>query len=128
MAEPSGLKVIIVEDEPVFRLIYKGVLENAGYKVLEAEDGVKGLEMIKNEKPDVVLLDLILPRMGGYEVLKKLREDKQLSSIPVIILSVLGGEENVEKAMELGVVHYRVKGDSSPTNILNTIQTLLEEK
>ena len=74
MAEPSGLKVIIVEDEPVFRLIYKGVLENAGYTVIEAEDGVKGLEMIKKERPDVVLLDLILPRMGGYEVLKNLRD------------------------------------------------------
>lgn len=128
MTDSSGLKVIIVEDEPVFRLIYKGVLENAGYTVLEAEDGVKGLEMIKKERPDIILLDLILPRMGGYEVLEKLREDNSLSAIPVIILSVLGGEENVEKAMELGVVHYRVKGDSSPTNILNTIQTLLEKK
>ena len=128
MVDSNGPKVIIIEDEPVFRLIYKGVLENAGYNVLEAGTGLQGLEMVKNERPDIILLDLILPEMGGYEVLAKLREDKFLREIPVIILSVLGGEDNVEKAMELGVVHYRVKGDSSPTNILETIQSMLDKE
>jgi len=127
MSNKKKSKILIVEDEPVFRLIYRGVLEKEGYEVLEAEDGVQGLKLIKQEMPDLVLLDLILPRMTGYEVLDKIRADNSVRKIPVIVLSVLGGEENVEKALGLGVCQYRVKGDSSPTNILSVIKDMLDD-
>ena len=74
MENADNATILIVEDESVFRLIYRGVLEKEGYHVLEAENGLIGWELVKKKKPDLVLLDLILPELSGYEVLKKIKE------------------------------------------------------
>jgi CheY-like chemotaxis protein len=117
--------VLIVEDEQVFRLIYRGVLENAGFEVLEARDGSMGWAMIKEKKPDLVLLDLILPELSGYDVLRKVREDEETRNIPIIIFSVMGADKDVQKALDLGANFYKIKGANSPSDILEQIDQLI---
>jgi len=117
--------VLIVEDETVFRLIYRGVLENEGFKVIEAEDGKKGWDLARSKKPDIILLDLILPGLTGYEVLEKIRNTDETRHIPIIVFSVLGESKDIDKAIEMGANYYRTKGIDSPTNIVMVIEELL---
>jgi CheY-like chemotaxis protein len=127
MTPTSPGTILIIEDEPVFRLIYRGVLKNAGYTVLEAADGNAGWEMIRTQKPDLVLLDLILPKMSGHEVLHNIRSDETTKSIPVVIFSVMGQEKDIEKTMAMGANDHRLKGMESPVKILNLIQEMLKK-
>lgn len=118
-------KVLIVEDEAAFRNIFKDLLESDGYNVLTAEDGESGWLMSRSELPDVVLLDLALPRLHGFEVLKNIRADAATKDIPVIILTVVGEQENVKKGLRLGATDYLVKGFYSPREILVKINEIL---
>jgi DNA-binding response OmpR family regulator len=127
MNETEKKKILIIEDQAGFRLIYRGVLESDGYEVLEAANGQKGWELAKTEIPDMILLDLILPDLSGYEVLTKIRETEGTKNIPVIIFSVLGSGKDIRKGLDLGANDYRIKGDSSPTVILDKIRSLLSK-
>ena len=118
-------KVLIVEDEAAFRNIFKDLLESDGYLVLTAEDGESGWLMSRSELPDVILLDLALPRLHGFEVLKNIRADADTKDIPVIILTVVGEQENVKKGLRLGATDYLVKGFYSPREILVKINEIL---
>lgn len=126
-ANSKGIKgkVLIVEDEAAFRNIFKDLLESDGYVVLTAEDGESGWLMSRAELPDVVLLDLALPRLHGFEVLKNIRADADTKEIPVIILTVVGEQENVKKGLRLGATDYLVKGFYSPREILVKINEIL---
>lgn len=117
--------ILLIEDEASFRKIYKAVIENEGYEILEAEDGELGWNMVKEKKPDLVLLDLILPKLSGLEILKKIRSDKTTQNIPVLILSVMGDQEDIKKGLEAGANDYTVKGFYSPNEILSKIRALL---
>lgn len=119
--------ILLIEDEESFRRIYGDVLKHDGYEILEAEDGQHGLELIKEKKPDLVLLDLVLPELHGLEVLKKIRSDETTKDIPVLILSVLGEQKDIQKGLELGANDYTVKGFYSPREILSKIHSLLTE-
>jgi CheY-like chemotaxis protein len=119
--------ILVVEDEHVFRMIYRGVLENAGFEVLEAENGKKGWDIVREKKPNLVLLDLILPEMSGYEVLEKIRKDPATKDIPVIVFSVMGAEENIQKALDLGANYFKIKGANSPSDILDQIDKILSK-
>lgn len=118
-------KILIIEDAPEFREIYRDRLTFDGYKVLEAVDGKEGLEMMKKEMPDLVLLDIIMPKKGGYEVLTEMMKDQQLKDIPVIIFSVLGEEKDIKKGLGLGASDYTIKGMYSPNDILSKVSSLL---
>ena len=120
--------ILIIEDETVFRLIYRGVMENEGFNVIEADDGKKGWELAKSRKPDLILLDLVLPGLTGYEVLEKIRADAETKTIPIVVFSVLGESKDIEKAIDLGANYYRTKGIDSPTNIVSIIHELLSGK
>ena len=117
--------ILIIEDEPVFRLVYQDVIANNGYKVLLAEDGESGWRLAKSEKPSLTLLDLNLPRLHGLEVLRHIRADETTKDIPVIVLTVLGEQEDIRKGLDLGADDYLVKGFYSPREILNKIETLI---
>ena len=115
--------ILIIEDEPIFRMNYRTVLESNGYIVREATTGIAGYDMIRQERPDLVLLDLILPEANGFETLSKIRDlDKNL---PVIIFTVLSSERDMEKALELGASDFAVKGMEPPSAILHKITALL---
>lgn len=124
MSQNKGT-ILLIEDEESFRTIYGDVIRNDGYEILEAEDGERGLELVKEKKPDLVLLDLVLPKLHGLEVLKKIRADETTQNIPVLILSVLGAQEDIKKGLELGANDYTVKGFYSPREILSKIHSLL---
>jgi CheY-like chemotaxis protein len=127
MEGKKQVTILLVEDEPVFRLIYRGVLQNAGYKVIEASDGQTGWELVRQQQPDLVLLDLILPKMSGHEVLHNIRSDAATRKIPVVIFSVMGQEKDVERSFALGANEHRMKGLESPVKILGLIQEILKK-
>jgi DNA-binding response OmpR family regulator len=122
----SAKSILIVEDQRGFRRIYKDALESEGFEVLTAEDGEKGLDLARFHHPTVMLLDLGLPRMNGFEVLGKIREDAALDKTQVIIFSVMGEEKDVEKAMGLGANGYVHKGGHTPRQVIDLIQELLK--
>jgi CheY-like chemotaxis protein len=123
MSVESKKCVLIIEDEAIFRMNYRTVLENEGYLVKEATTGVAGFQMVQQEKPDIILLDLILPESNGYETLVKIRELYQ--DLPIIVFSVLSSDNDTEKAMGLGANDFTVKGMEPPSAILNKISALL---
>jgi len=123
--ETNGRTILVIEDEPVFRLAYQDVIANNGYKVLVAEDGESGWRLAKSEKPSLTLLDLNLPRLHGLEVLRNIRADGTTKDIPVIVLTVLGEQEDIRKGLDLGADDYLVKGFYSPREILTKIETLI---
>ena len=123
MCVSNSITVLIIEDEPIFRINYRTVLTNQGYTVKEAQTGRDGIRMMESVNPDVILLDLILPEINGYKVLKKIKEVQP--NIPVIVFSVLATESDRNRAYELGANHYVVKGMESPTAILEKIKTVL---
>jgi diguanylate cyclase len=117
--------ILIIEDEPGFRKIYRDFLESEGYSILEADDGEKGLLLIRSGKPDLVLLDIVLPQVSGFDVLKAIRSDAATKDLPVIIFSVLGERDTVKKGLELGANDFAVKGFYSPGEMLSKIRGLL---
>jgi len=118
--------ILIVEDDKFLRELISRKHSGEGFDALEAVDGEEGIKKIKEEKPDLVLLDLILPGIDGFEVLARLREDPEISSIPVIILSNLGQREEVEKGLKLGAIDYLIKAHFTPGEIIEKIKNALK--
>ena len=118
--------ILVIEDDKFLRELISRKLTGEGFDVLEAVDGEDGVKKIKEEKPDIVLLDLILPGIDGFEVLAKLRDDPEISPIPVIILSNLGQREEVEKGLKLGAIDYLIKAHFTPGEIIEKIKNILK--
>lgn len=119
--------ILIVEDQKGFRRVYQDALEGGGYSVLTAEDGEKGLDQARFHRPALVLLDLGLPRMNGFEVLQKMRQDASLDGVKVIIFSVMGEEKDVERAMAMGANGYVLKGGHTPKRVIDLIREILDK-
>jgi DNA-binding response OmpR family regulator len=118
-------KILIVEDDKFLRELISQKLLKEGYDISEAVDGEKGLKAIKDEKPDLVLLDLILPGIDGFEVLSEVKEDALLSKIPVIILSNLGQKDDIERALKIGATDYLIKAHFTPAEIVSKVKGIL---
>ncbi|MBI5077998.1 MAG: response regulator [Candidatus Yonathbacteria bacterium] len=103
--------ILVVEDEEPMQLVLRDVLRVEGYNVIEAKNGVEGLEMSLKEHPDLILLDILMPKMDGLEMLKKLRADEWGKKVPVIVLTNLSDNEDIAKAVEEDVFEYFVKTD-----------------
>src|SRR3989344_1050897 len=111
-------KILVVEDDPfVSNLLIKNLL-SAGYSVINAVDGQKALTMLETERPQVILLDLLLPGLDGFEVLKKIKANPETSKIPVFILSNLGSQDDINKALQLGATDYIIKANFTLTEIV----------
>jgi len=102
-------KILIVDDNPDLIAVLKVRLESFGYEVVVAEDGVKCLEKTGRDKPDLILLDIMMPEMDGFKVLKKLKEDDRMKAIPVIMLTAKDSIDDVTKANALGAEDFIVK-------------------
>jgi len=120
-------KILLIEDEAALQKTFKDFLEQEGYEVIGALDGEAGLKMVKTENPDMILLDLILPKMHGFEVLKALKEDEKTKDIPIIVLTNLEAMGDVEKALELGATTYLVKASYSLEEVVQKIKKELGE-
>ena len=118
-------KVLIVEDDQLIFSILSRELSEAGFQVSNAFDGDQAIIVTKDERPDLVLLDVLLPRKSGFEVLQTLKSDSSLAQIPVIILSNLGQPDDIEKGRSLGAVDYLVKVEFEPKQIVSKVRTLL---
>jgi len=118
--------ILIIEDDKFLRELIVRKLTEEGFGVSEAVDGEEGIKKIKEEKPDLVLLDLILPGIDGFEVLSQMRKESALSSIPVIILSNLGQKDDVEKGLKMGAVDYLIKAHFTPGEIIEKIKVVLK--
>lgn len=118
--------ILIIEDDKFLRELIAQKLIKEGYEISEAIDGEEGIKKIQEEKPDLVLLDLILPGIDGFEVLSKMREDPSLAPIPVIILSNLGQKEDVERGLKLGAIDYLIKAHFTPGEIIEKIKNALK--
>ena len=119
-------RILIVEDDKFLRELISHKLIKEGYDIIEAADGEEGIKKAMEEKPDLVLLDLILPGIDGFEVLYRMKASPETSSIPVIILSNLGQKDDVEKGMRLGASDYLIKAHFTPGEIIGKIKGLLE--
>ena len=126
-AKPLGVKVLLVEDESFLREICSRKLANEGFTVYTAVDGEQAVKYVDKTKPDIVLLDIILPAIDGFEVLRLIRanQDEKLKSIPVIMLSNLGQEDDIQKAMALGASSYLIKAHFTTDEIVNKIKEIL---
>jgi DNA-binding response OmpR family regulator len=120
--------ILIIEDDEFLRGLINKKLSSAGFSVSEAIDGDKGVEKAKEDKPDLILLDLLLPTTDGFEVLSKIKNDPETASIPVIALTNLGQKEDVDKALKLGAVDYLIKAQFTPEEIISKIKDILEKK
>ncbi|PIS38813.1 MAG: response regulator [Candidatus Nealsonbacteria bacterium CG08_land_8_20_14_0_20_43_11] len=120
-------KILIIEDDKFLRELIVQKLIKENYQTIEAVDGEEGVKKVKEEKPDLILLDLILPGIDGFEVLARVKEDSAVASIPVIILSNLGQKDDVERGLKLGVAGYLIKAHFTPSEIINKIKEALQK-
>lgn len=116
------IDVLVVDDEIAIAKLIKFVLESNGYDVRIADDGEAALGAIKDRKPDLMVLDLMLPTISGFDVLQSIREEMKITDLPVIILTCRGQKEDRDKAMKLGATEYLTK-PFSPTSLVNTLKT-----
>lgn len=123
-------KIILVEDEQLLREICSKKLQKMGFNVSTAIDGAEALKKIKNEKPDLVLLDIMLPTMDGFEILKQLRSEANpaVAKIPVVMLSNLGQDSDVKRAMQLGANAYMIKAEFTTDEITMKVKEVLGNK
>ena len=120
MAEKT--KILLIEDEEMLANMYEVKFQNEGFEVIKALDGASGLEMSKSTNPDLVLLDVIMPKMDGFSVLKSMREDPATKDLPVMLLTNLGQDEDIEKGKELGVLGYLVKANVTPSEVVEAVK------
>ncbi len=118
-------KILFVEDESALQKNLSDLFSQEGYETISALDGEIGLSLAKNKKPDLILLDLILPKASGFDVLKNLKEDKDTKNIPVIVLTNLESMGDIEKALALGATTYLVKSSYSLDEILEKVKKTL---
>ncbi len=114
-------KILLVEDEELILDLLQKKLTNEGYEVSVARDGQEGLKLIKEIKHDLILLDIIMPKMGGFEVMEEMQKDQELKEIPVIIISNSGQPVEIDKAQELGAKDWLIKTQFDPQEVIDKI-------
>jgi two-component system alkaline phosphatase synthesis response regulator PhoP len=119
------VKALVVDDEQSLLNMYESSLKMAGMEVVTASDGPSGIEIAKQEKPAIILLDIIMPKMNGLDVLKALKEAPETKDIPVMLLTNLPEECSGEKAKQLGANAYLVKAEKEPRAVIEKIKTLI---
>lgn len=125
--EKKNIKILVIEDDTMLNKIYQMKLGILGYQVAGAYDGEEGLKKIETEKPNIVLLDLMLPKKNGYEVLETVKQNLELSRIPIVLLSNLGQEEDVKRGLALGATDFLVKSNVKLETVINRIESILQK-
>ena len=122
---PKTISVLVVEDDTFLADLYKTKFELEGFKVFSAYDGEKGLELAKKQRPDIILLDLMLPKMNGFEVLEGIKADPALGKIPVLLLTNLSQKADVDRGLSLGANDFLIKAHFMPSEVVTKIKTIL---
>ncbi|MFA6098849.1 MAG: response regulator [Patescibacteria group bacterium] len=118
-------KILLVEDDTFLAGMYQAKLNLEGFQVVQANDGEKGLKMAQEEMPQLILLDIILPKMSGFDVLKTLKKQAKTRNIPVILLTNLGQREDVNKGLALGANDYLIKAHFMPSEVVEKVKKLV---
>jgi len=121
-------KILIIEDDSFLRELLAKKLTANGFKVGQTADGQGALSYLKEQKPDLIILDLLLPKIDGFEVLSKIKNDPQTSSIPILILSNLAHKEEIERGFKLGALDFLIKSQYTPEEIVVKVKEILEKK
>jgi len=114
-------KILLIEDEEIMIGLLQKKLTNEGYEVSVARDGEEGLKAMREVRPDLVLLDIIMPKMGGFGVMEGMQKDKTLAKIPVIVISNSGQPVELDKAQKLGAKDWLIKTEFDPQEVLNKV-------
>ena len=120
--------LLLIEDDVFLGSIYKTKFEQQGFRVSVADNGEDGLADAKRKKPDIILLDVLLPRVDGFEVLRELKRDTLTASIPVVLLTNLGQKEDITKGLERGAVDYLIKAHFKPSETVAVVKRVLAKK
>ncbi len=118
-------KILIVEDDNFVAEVYSTKLLEMGHEVRIAQNGEEGLDMVRESAPDLILLDIIMPVMGGIEMLEEMKKQEGLEKIPVILLTNVGEKESIQKVQNLGVQDYLIKSHFTPAEVIDKIETVL---
>lgn len=124
----SAQKIVLVEDDEILSKVLYSELTDAGFEVAQAFDGEAGLELVRSKRPDLVLLDLVLPKKHGFEVLEELKKTPETKAIPVIILTLLGEDEDIKKGLRLGANDYLVKSSHAIAEITEKIKNFFAKE
>jgi len=122
------IHVLIVEDDVFLAEIYQKKFEMEGFKVSMVNNGEKGLVDIKKKKPDIVLLDILLPKLDGFAVLEAAKADSATKNIPIILLTNLGQKDDVQRGLEEGAVDYLIKTHFKPSEVVDKVRKVLQKK
>lgn len=120
-------KILLIEDDQTMSELYQTILTSGGYQVVAAENGKIGVEKAKSEKPNLVLMDIMMPIMNGFEALDEIKKDPQTTHIPVVMLTNMAGEREKEIAKQKGATDYIVKSDVDPGEMSQIIKNLLSK-
>jgi CheY-like chemotaxis protein len=123
--DPGGTRVLLVEDDRFLRKAAEATLRQHGYVVLTAADGEEALRVARDTRPDLVLLDLIMPKMQGFEVLRLMKQNPATKQIPVVVLSNLGQESDVQQALQGGAIAYLIKANLSLQDLVTHVEKFL---
>ena len=126
MIDKSSIKILVVEDDPLYGKVYQSKLTKEGYRVTLVNNGKEAVEKAKQEKPDLVLMDIIMPVMDGFEALKAIKDDNNTKNIKVIMMTNLSQGNDMQKAKELGASEYLVKSDISIIDLVEKVNRLFE--
>jgi len=118
------IKILIVEDDKMLRGMYANVFKDVNFEVIEAEDGIEGLDKATTENPDVIFTGIMMPRMDGFSMIESLKKNVETAEIPVLISSHMGREEDRQKANMLGVRFFAIKGFTSPKELVEKVRAL----
>lgn len=127
-SKENKVKILLIEDDPFLSSMYSTKFELENFLVYSAEDGEKGLEKAFSEKPDIILLDVLMPKMNGFQVLEKLKANKETQPIPVIMLTNLNQKDDIEKGAALGAVDYLIKAHFMPSEVVDKIKKVIAKK
>jgi DNA-binding response OmpR family regulator len=123
----NKIKILLVEDEEMLANMYEVKFKNEGFDLIKALDGAQGLEMAKSTQPNFILLDIIMPKIDGFSVLKSLKEEESTKDIPVMMLTNLGQDEDIERGRQMGAVGYLVKANITPAEVVEAVKVELQK-
>ena len=119
-------KILLIEDDPDQIFLYQSKFSIEGFELVASRTGDEGINIAKTEKPDVILLDLVLIKESGLDVLEKLKKDEATKNIPVIVLTNLVQKENKARALELGAADFLVKTDMMPSDVVKRVREVIK--
>lgn len=121
-------KILIIEDDSFLSEMYLSKFNQSDFQAEAASDGKEGLNKIKSFNPDLILLDIVLPKMDGFEVLKEIKNDPELKKIPVVLLTNLGQKNEVEKGLSLGAEEYIIKAHFTPSAVVEKVKEIINKQ